>query len=214
MSGNPRERADAARNRRAILAATERLLAARRPRDISIDQVAAAAGVGKGTVFHRFGNRAGLMHALMTERAQALGEAVRSGPPPLGEGAPPRDRLLAFLSAVAGVVARNKSLMAELAYTPAPAGDQADEGGRPPVYACWHSHLSGLIAAERPDADADLIAHVLLGSLHSDPILKELAASGPGRLAATLQFLAGALIDAPAPAAGQRAPTTDDQPVI
>ncbi|HEX6526564.1 MAG TPA: hypothetical protein VF070_42090 [Streptosporangiaceae bacterium] len=50
-------------------------------------------------------------------------------------------------------------------YTPAPAGDQADELDRAPVYAFWHSHISGLIAAERPDADADLIAHVLLGAL-------------------------------------------------
>jgi AcrR family transcriptional regulator len=213
LSGKPRERADAVRNRRAILAATERLLATHRPQDISMEQVAAAAGVGKGTVFHRFGNRAGLMHALMVQRAQALGEEVRAGPPPLGEGAPARDRLLAFLGAVAEVVARNKSLMAELAYTPAPAGDQAGERDRPPVYAFWHSHISGLIAAERPDADADLIAHVVLGALHSDPILKELAASGPGRLSATLQFLAGALIDAPASAAASGLPAIDYLPV-
>lgn len=219
MSGHPRERADAARNRRAILAATERLLATHRPQDISMEQVAAGAGVGKGTVFHRFGNRAGLMHALMVERAHALGEAVRSGPPPLGEGAPARERLLAFLDAVAEVVARNKSLMAELAYTPAPAGEQAAERDRPPVYAFWHGHISGLIAAQRPDADADLIAHLLLGALHSDPILKELAASGPQRLAATLRFLAGAMLDAPGSAAagGRRAPAAeavDDHPVI
>ena len=73
------ERADAARNRRAILAATEGLLATHRPRDISMEQVAAAAGVGKGTVFHRFGSRMGLMYALMVQRAQALEEAVTAG---------------------------------------------------------------------------------------------------------------------------------------
>ena len=117
-AGQP-ERADAARNRRAILAATERLLATHRPQDISMEQVAAAAGVGKGTVFHRFGNRMGLMYALMVERAQALEEAVTAGPPPLGEGAPERERLLAFLDAIVEVVSRNKSLMAELAYSAA-----------------------------------------------------------------------------------------------
>ena len=52
-----------------------------------MEQVAAAAGVGKGTVFHRFGNRMGLMRALMIERAASLEQAVTSGPPPLGEGA-------------------------------------------------------------------------------------------------------------------------------
>ena len=34
-----------------------------------MEQVA-AAGVGKGTVFHRFGNRNGLMYALMVQRAR------------------------------------------------------------------------------------------------------------------------------------------------
>jgi AcrR family transcriptional regulator len=99
----------AARNRRAILDATEQLLAAHRPRDISMEQVAAAAGVGKGTVFHRFGNRTGLMYALMVERAQALEESVTAGPPPLGPGAPDRDRLLAFLDAIveAGTATRS-----------------------------------------------------------------------------------------------------------
>ena len=84
-----------------------------------MEQVAAAAGVGKGTVFHRFGNRTGLMYALMVERAQALEEAVTAGPPPLGPGAPDRDRLLAFLDAIIEVVGRNKSLLAELAYSAA-----------------------------------------------------------------------------------------------
>jgi AcrR family transcriptional regulator len=111
----------------AILAATEELLAAHRPQDISMEQVAVMAGVGKGTVFHRFGNRMGLMRALMVERAQSVEQAVTSGPPPLGEGAPDRERLLAFLDAIIEVVSRNKSLMAELAYSAA-AEPPAKEG--------------------------------------------------------------------------------------
>jgi len=206
--GSRRERADAARNRRAILAATERLLATHRPQDISMEQVAAAAGVGKGTVFHRFGNRMGLMTALMVERARALEDAVTAGPPPLGEGAPDRERLLAFLAAIIEVISRNKSLLAELAHTagpPAPASGQESAGGhgKHPVYSFWHRHISGLIAAQRPDADAALIAHILLGSLHSEPILSELTAGGPGRLTAAMHALACALLDAPAP--GRRA---------
>src|SRR6267154_2367665 len=96
MTAERPERADAARNRRAILSATEELLTHHRPEQISMEQVAAAAGVGKGTVFHRFGNRMGLMLALMYERAHALHDAVTTGPPPLGPGAPPRERLVAF----------------------------------------------------------------------------------------------------------------------
>ena len=201
MSQARPERADAARNRRAILAATEALLATRRPRDISIEQVAAAAGVGKGTVFHRFGSRMGLMTALMVERAQALSEAVASGPPPLGPGAPDRDRLLAFLDAVIEVVGRNKSLLTELAFSGAAEPAATARDGHPrdhPVYRFWHGHVSALIAAQRPGADADMIAHILLGSLHSEPILACLAADGPARPAAAVRALACAILDAPA----------------
>jgi AcrR family transcriptional regulator len=202
-AGQP-ERADATRNRRAILAATEQLLATHRPQDISMEQVAAAAGVGKGTVFHRFGNRMGLMYALMVERAQALEEAVTAGPPPLGEGAPDRERLLAFLDAIVEVVSRNKSLMAELAYSAAAlptAGDKVTgERDKHPVYRFWHDHISGLIAAQRPDTDADMVAHLLLGALHGEPILNQLATAGPERLSAALRSLACSVLDAPAAA--------------
>jgi AcrR family transcriptional regulator len=209
MSQARAERADAVRNRRAILAATEELLAVHRPRDVSIEQVALAAGVGKGTVFHRFGSRMGLMTALMIERAQALTEAVTSGPPPLGPGAPDRERLLAFLDAVIEVVGRNKSLLAELAFSgsaePAPAGQGAAAGKGTgdghqddhPVYRFWHGHISALIAAQRPDVDAEMIAHVLLGALHSEPILACLAADGPARAAAAVRALARGVLDAP-----------------
>lgn len=202
LNESRRERADATRNRQAILVATEQLLTTHRPQDISMEQVAAAAGVGKGTVFHRFGNRTGLMRALMIERAQSLEEAVTAGPPPLGAGAPDRDRLLAFLDAIIEVVSRNKSLMAELGHSAA-AGLAAKEPvtaerGRHPVYQFWHGHISALISAQRPDADAELIGHVILGALHSEPILAELASDGPERLAAAMRALACAVLDAPA----------------
>ena len=246
MSGCRKERADAARNRRAILTATEELLAAHRACDISMEQVATEAKVGKGTIFHRFGSRVGLMTALMRERAQALSEAITNGPPPLGPGAPDRDRLLAFLDAVVDTVARNKSLLAELAHTavtePAagessgressgressgrgvPGGElpsgvpdeaRAHTGARPaagaergkgmPVYALWHGHLTLLLAALRPDVDACLIAHLVLGALHSGPVLARLAADGPDAVAAALRTTVGAVIDAPASPAEPR----------
>jgi AcrR family transcriptional regulator len=197
-----RERADAARNRRAILAATEELLATHRPEDISMEQVAAAAGVGKGTVFHRFGNRMGLMFALMVERAHALEEAVTSGPPPLGEGAPDRERLLAFLDAIVEVVSRNKNLMAELGHPVIPQQHAREEAGdwrdKHPVYRFWHGHISTLIARQRPDADAELIAHLMLGALHSEPVLDELATDGPARLTSAIRAIARAVLDAAA----------------
>ncbi len=77
-----------------------------------------------------------------------------------------------------------------------------------PVYRFWHGHISTLIAAQRPDVDAEMIAHVLLGALHSEPILACLAADGPARPAAAVRALARAILDAPE--LGRRARTPAD----
>ncbi|WP_327179427.1 TetR/AcrR family transcriptional regulator [Streptomyces sp. NBC_01335] len=190
-----RERADAARNRRAILRATEELLALYRPDEISMEQVAAAAGVGKGTVFHRFGSRMGLMHALMQDRALALHDAVVSGPPPLGPDADPRSRLFAFLDGIVAVVARNKGLLAALGHAVTTTQrPRADDGH--PVYRFWHGHLSTLLAELRPSLDAELMAHVLLSTLSSEPILRLLERGEGERLAVALRLTATSLLDA------------------
>ncbi|WP_232836421.1 TetR/AcrR family transcriptional regulator [Lentzea terrae] len=62
-------RADAARNQAAILAAATDLICERGIEAVSIDDVAAAAGVGKGTVFRRFGDKAGLIQAVVDSTA-------------------------------------------------------------------------------------------------------------------------------------------------
>ena len=92
----PHERGDAARNRALILDAARRLIAERGTDAVTTDDIAAAAGVGKGTVFRRFGSRAGLMMVLLDEDERANQEAFLFGPAPLGPDAPPLDRLLAF----------------------------------------------------------------------------------------------------------------------
>jgi AcrR family transcriptional regulator len=186
-----KERADAVRNRRAILVATEELLAGHRPDEVTIEQVAAAAGVGKGTVFHRFGSRMGLMIALMQERALGLREAVEDGPPPLGPGASPRERLLAFLSAVVDVVGRNKGLLAALGQAVSPRAHGEDH----PVYLFWHGHITALIADERPDLDAPLLADLLLAGLQAEPILRLLERGETDRLERGLHTLAAAILD-------------------
>jgi AcrR family transcriptional regulator len=193
------ERADAARNRRAILQATEELLTRVRPEQISMEQVAAAAGVGKGTVFHRFGSRLGLMTALMMERALALQDLIENGPPPLGPGAPAGERLLAFLDATVDLVARNKGLLAALghAVTAAPRPDREHDDDARPVHRAWRAHLQGLIAAERPDVDAEAAADVLLGALQSDPVLRMFERGEGDRVAAVVHELAAALIRRP-----------------
>ena len=92
----PAERGDAARNRQLLLDAARRLIAERGAHAVTMDDLAKAAGVGKGTVFRRFGNRAGLMMVLLDEDERAAQQAFLFGPPPLGPAAPPLERLVAF----------------------------------------------------------------------------------------------------------------------
>lgn len=96
LDAPPPERRDAARNRRRLLDAAQGLVERHGPHEVTMDAVAAAAGVGKGTVFRRFGSREGLMAAVLDHSETEWQAQVMSGPPPLGPGADPWDRLLAF----------------------------------------------------------------------------------------------------------------------
>lgn len=92
----PVERRDAARNRLALLEAAAELMGGCGVEVLTMEAVAAKAGVGKGTVFRRFGSREGLMASLLDHREKEWQAGVISGPAPLGPGAPPMERLLAF----------------------------------------------------------------------------------------------------------------------
>jgi AcrR family transcriptional regulator len=181
------ERADAARNRRAILRAAEDLFARNGPEHVSMEQVAAAAGVGKGTVFHRFTSREGLVRALVEDRVQVLQESLTAAPPPLGPGAPPRERLIAFLDATIELATKNIALIA--AFDQSTSDRQAS-----PTYQIWHTHVRTLIAEARPELDAELLAHILLSSLHSDLIVHLLRNGQSERLTKSLHDLVGSLL--------------------
>jgi AcrR family transcriptional regulator len=189
------ERADAARNRRAIMSATEELLAVHSPAEVSVERIAEAAGVGKATVFHRFGSRAELMQAVAHERAAALREAVLDGPPPLGPGAPPRDRLMAFIDALMDHASRSVGLLTAAEH--AALTSKAPQASRQenPVYVFWHGHITALLAAAKPGLDAEFHAHVILGSLHEAPIARLLRDGQVERVRQSLRQLAAALID-------------------
>nr|BFE88362.1 hypothetical protein GCM10020093_109630 [Planobispora longispora] len=72
-----------------VLAAAARLFREKGVDNVSMDAVAAEAGVGKGTLFRRFGDKSGLAVALLDERERELQGAILSGPP---RSAPARRR--------------------------------------------------------------------------------------------------------------------------
>jgi AcrR family transcriptional regulator len=65
LSGALRERADAAANRQHILAAARRLFEQYGVEQVSMDEIARAAGVGKGTLYRRYPDKAMLVIELM-----------------------------------------------------------------------------------------------------------------------------------------------------
>lgn len=69
-------RADAERNRLRILAAAGELFATR-GLDVSLDEIAAHAGVGVGTVYRRFADKDALIDALFEERIDEIATAAR-----------------------------------------------------------------------------------------------------------------------------------------
>lgn len=95
--GKPRgERADAVRNREHLLAVAREILAEQGAERITMDGLAERAGLGKGTVFRRFGTRAGIFRALLESDELAFQDEVMQGVPPLGPGADPQQRLIAY----------------------------------------------------------------------------------------------------------------------
>nr|WP_241740072.1 MULTISPECIES: TetR/AcrR family transcriptional regulator [Microbacterium] len=69
-------RKDAARNRDDVLAAAERVFA-REGLGASVETIARESGVGVGTVYRRFGSKAGLVDALFTDRVSEMADAIR-----------------------------------------------------------------------------------------------------------------------------------------
>src|SRR3954452_2459805 len=70
-------RADAERNRARILAAAAEVFA-ERGLDVSLDDIAAAAGVGVGTVYRRFPDKDALIDALFEDKIRAVAERLQA----------------------------------------------------------------------------------------------------------------------------------------
>ena len=164
----PPERRDAARNRVALLEAAERLVAARGVTAVTMEAVAQEAGVGKGTVFRRFDSREGLMAALLNHSETEWQASVISGPPPLGPGAEPWDRLLAFgRSRLETTI-----LHAELIRAAGRAGTRSYA-----AYSFIAMHMRYLLAELGVTGDLQLLAIAMLAPLEA-PILDQVELDG------------------------------------
>lgn len=186
-------RSDAERNRERVLQAARRLVAERGLGAVTMDEVAAAAGVGKGTVYRGFGTRGGLAEALLDDAERALQEGILRGPPPLGPGAPAGERLVAFTGAYADLLEKSVELLLET--------ERVGQGARyhTGAYALWHAHVR-LLLAELGHPDPGLLAHAALAPLSADlyRYLRRLrGGADPAAIRATLAHLAATLATGP-----------------
>lgn len=153
------ERADAARNRAVLIETAREMLTDVGIERLTMDALAERSGLGKGTVFRRFGTRSGIFMALLGDGERAFQKRVLSGPPPLGPGAEPLDRLVAFGPARLGFLMENREIA------------RAALGGRTPVpfgppAMVTQRHLRTLLQQLGIDAaDLDILAMQLTAAL-------------------------------------------------
>jgi polyketide synthase 12 len=173
--GQPRtERADAARNRMHLVAVAREMLAEDGADKLTMDGLAERAGLGKGTVFRRFGSRAGIFRALLDDEEHAFQERVLSGPPPLGPGAPPLERLIFYGRDRAAFLIRNRVL----ARASLDGGDVVPLGAQTPLSQLHIRMLVGQM--DLGAADLDLLSLQLTAALDA-PLLLYLSADALAR---------------------------------
>lgn len=158
LQDRPRpERADAARNRRILLDAATQILRRDGVTALSMETVASAAGVGIGTVYRRFGDRSGLAYALLDQHEQTLQADFMFGPPPVGPGAPPGERLHAFLHRSVDMLTEQAEILAM-----AESGTQHYRTG---AYGVRRRHVTMLLHEINPELDTTYLADALLATL-------------------------------------------------
>jgi AcrR family transcriptional regulator len=159
----PRRRADAIRNHERVLCTARRLFAERGAEHVSMDLIAAEAGVGKGTIFRAFGDKSNLVGTILGDDESLLQDAIIRGPAPLGPGAPPLDRIVAFGEAYMAFLESHLDLMLASELGP---GARFAKG----PFQLYRTHLTLLVeeAVAGTGIDAAYTADVLLAPLAAD----------------------------------------------
>ena len=160
----PPERADAARNRARVLEAAARLFSEHDGRELTMEQIAQAAGVGKATLYRRYPDVPSIALALLDEHERELQDQLLRGDPPLGPGAPPGERLAAFYSAMVELLEHHGHL--------ALAAETGERRFRIGAYGAWATHIRGLLGDAGLD-DRRALVDALLAPLAPDVYLHQ-----------------------------------------
>jgi AcrR family transcriptional regulator len=145
-------RADAARNRRRLLKTAQRLFTRRSIAEVTMSSIAREAGVGKGTLYRHFDDKADLCHALLDEDMRAFQQRT------LDHMRTCQDAYVClrwFLQETAEYVIDHSELLREV----------ANQGGiemlRHPAHLWWRQTIHGLLVQLNPPGDVDYMADML-----------------------------------------------------
>ena len=192
------ERADAAANRRLILETAASLFEEHGVAAVTMAEIAAAAHVGKGTLYRRFDNKAELALVLMDSQTADYQNAVLARLRQFHEQSTPYlDQLDDFLDATVQFTGANLPLL----YAVQAGGllEESHQHSRP--YHWQHQTISGLLeraaAAGEIDSSLDLayLADALLAPLRADLFRyqRELRGFSLARISSGLRSLVHAL---------------------
>ncbi|MEW6582152.1 MAG: helix-turn-helix domain-containing protein, partial [Actinomycetota bacterium] len=150
-----------------LLCAARRLFAERGD-DVTMEEVAAAAGVGKGTLYRRYPNRAALAAAVLDELARDFQADAIAGFGPEGRAATPLRRLDMFLERAVAFGEAHTDLLCLT--QDAPPGEHR----RHPAYLWQRQVVAGLLAdaaraGEIPPQDLDYLPDAILALV--DPVM-------------------------------------------
>jgi AcrR family transcriptional regulator len=167
------ERADAAANRLRILQVAEELFAARGVENVNMAEIAEAAGVGKGTLYRRFANKAELCLSLIDEQMAAFqNDRLAEMRLMTAQGVAQMEQLATFLEALVHFTDTHSPILCEVQRAGLlPEADQIN----PALPHFWqymtvHALLKTAVAQNEIPADLDLdyLADALLAPLKAD----------------------------------------------
>jgi AcrR family transcriptional regulator len=146
-------RADAQRNRRRLMETVQQLFAAGQFEAATMSEIAQLAGVGKGTLYRHFSDKAALCHALLDEAMRDFQARTLTR---LQQADPPLEKLLWFLGEALRYVDRHRLLLKE-------ASEQGRQAQmlRHPAHIWWRQTIAGLLSQVPFRGDIDYAADML-----------------------------------------------------
>lgn len=177
-----------------ILDAADELFARLDPTEVTMEGIAKAAGVGKGTLYRRYPTREAIAVALLDEHERRLQEQLMTAAPPLGPGASPAARMRAFYGAMVDLLDRHGHL--------ALAAETGAKRFSTGAYGFWRAHVGSLLDAAGLQRERAALVDTLLAPLAPEVFHQQSKVLGLGRnrIIAGLELVAdGVFAQAPQP---------------